>query len=715
MLEVARLTRRDLVLAGLTATGAGGAGLVLGVWYGRRKERWAQRPPPRPEPLSPNVYLAIDDDDVVRIWLTKAEMGQGVMTALPMIIADELDADWSRVEVVPAVASRRYGNMMTAVSSSVRSLYDELRLAGATARHMLMAAAAEAWDVPMAACATRAGWVLHEPTGRRLRYGALATAAGRRDVPEAVELDDAPRGALVGRSVPRVDIPDKATGAARYGIDVRVPGMLRATVVHPPPGASLRSHDAEAARRLPRIRDVLEIAGGIAVVADDTWSAFRGAEALDARFTEAPNRDLEADLRAALATGGAFANDRRPSAPIDGAGPRFEATYLLPFLGHWGLEPTNATAHVTDARCDIWAPTQHPQGVREHAARHLGLEEAAVVVHSTLIGGGFGRRVSDDEVLEAVELSRRCGAPVQVTWPREEDSAQDRFRPASFHRLRAELAADGRPRRWHHALAAPSITGRRALDDGVDPLAVQGAHPIPYAVDELTVEWADLSPSPLPVGFWRSVGHSYNAFAVECFVDELAERANEDAAAYRRRLYRDDDVGRRHRAVLDRVIQMSAWPGETVREERALGLAVHEAFESVVALVAEVEAVRGQLRARRVWAAVDCGLVIDPRNARAQVEGGIAFGLSATWWGRAEPGPRGVLQRNFDQIRHLRLADMPQVAVEFVPGRLRPGGVGEIGVPPVAPAIANAVARLRGDRPRRLPIDVAAERSPTAG
>jgi isoquinoline 1-oxidoreductase beta subunit len=702
--SVLRLTRRDLVLAGLTGAGAGGAGLVLGIWYGRRKERWAKRTPPREEPFSPNIYLAIDETDVVRVWLTKAEMGQGVMTALPAILADELDADWSRVEIVPATANRNYGNMMTAVSSSVRSLYDELRRAGASARAMLVGAAADAWGVPADACSTQNSWVVHEPTGRRVRYGAVASAAGRREVPADPPLKPASQRSIVGRSVNRLDIPAKTTGAARFGIDVRCPGMLRATVLHPPFGAELASYDADAARAVPGVRDIIELESGVAVIAGDTWSAFRGADAADATFTELDEPDVETELQIALDRGGVFVEGVRPT--ITPAAEVVEATYHLPFLAHAGLEPTNATAHVTADRCEIWAPTQNPQGLRGNAARHLDLDPAQVVVHTTFLGGGFGRRVDNPEAMEAVELSRRMGVPVQVTWTRSEDTAHDRYRPASLHRLRARLGPDGRPQKWHHAIASPSIAGIRAADDRVDDLAVQGATPIPYAIGEISVEWAALDRSPLPLGFWRSVGHSYTAFAVECFIDELARKADRDPAAYRRALYGDDPRGARHRAVLDRVLEMSSWPNPTARD-RALGLAVHEAFESVVAQVVEVGDIEGRLRVHRVWAAVDCGLVIDPRNVRAQVEGGIGFGLSAARWGRIDPGPQGVRQRNFDELRLLRFAEMPEVEVALLEGGDRPGGVGEIGVPPIAPALANAVTALRGDRPRRLPLETA--------
>ena len=701
-MSVLRLTRRDLVLAGLTGAGAGGAGLVLGVWYGRRKERWAKRTPPREEPFSPNIYLAIDEDDVVKVWLTKAEMGQGVMTALPAILADELDADWSQVEVVPALANRNYGQMMTAVSSSVRSLYDELRRAGASARAMLVGAAAEIWGVPADTCTTREGWVVHEPSGRRTRYGAVATAAGQRAVPSDPPLKTASQRSLVGRSLDRVDIPAKTTGAARFGIDVRRPGMLRAAVLHPPHGAEIASYDADAARAVPGVRNVVELESGLAVVAGDTWSAFRGADAADATFTEVDAPDVEAELRTALDRGGTFVDDVRPT-NTPGA-EVVEATYFLPFLAHAGLEPTNATAHVGADRCEIWAPTQHPQGLCENAARRLDLDPAQVIVHTTFLGGGFGRRVGDPEAMEAVELSRRMGAPVQVTWSRAEDTAHDRYRPASLHRLRAELDTEGRPRSWHHAIAAPSIVGLVAADARVDDVAVQGATPLPYAVDEVAVEWAPLDRSPLPLGFWRSVGHSYNAFAVECFVDELARRTGWDPAAYRRAMYRDDARGARHRAVLDRVVEISSWPTPSA-PDRALGLAVHAAFESVVAQVVEVGEREGRLRVFRVWAAVDCGLVIDPRNVRAQVEGGIVFGLSAARWGRIDPGPKGVRQRNFDELRILRFAEMPAVEIALLDGGDRPGGVGEIGVPPIAPAVANAVAALRGERPRRLPLE----------
>lgn len=700
-MTIRKVTRRELIAAGGVATGAGSIGLALGIWYGRRRERWRKRTPPRSEPFSPSIYLAITEDDRVRIWVTKAEMGQGVMTTLAAIVADELDADWSRVEVVRAIGNANYGNMRTSGSSSVRKLFDELRSAGAAARIMIRDAAAEVWGEDPSTCETREGRVIHRPSGRRLSYGALALRAADREVPASPPLKARTERRLIGQTVPRVDIPAKVTGTAVFGVDVRLPGMLRAAVLHPPPGGELAGFEPERAEALDGVLDVVRLDRGLAVVASDSWSALEGAERVRVRWKNlASPPAVRERLELALERGGVATSASAPRAPSPPDGPSIERTYFLPYLAHAALEPINATAWVRDGGCEVHAPTQHPQGLQARVADHLGIEPARVVVHPTLLGGGFGRRLRPDETLEAVELSRRLGAPVQVVWSRAEDIRRDVYRPASLHQLQATVDAAGRPQSWRHAIASPSILGLTFEDRRVDVTATQGAEPLVYPVPTTRVEWCAADGLVLPLGLWRSVGHSATAFAIECFVDELAEAAGADPVAYRRALL---PAGTRARAVLDRVADLSGWD-EPSEAGSARGVAVHACFESVIAVVVEAAEQQGVPRLRRLTAAADCGLAVDPGNVRAQIEGGLVFGLSAALWGRIDLGERDILQSNFHDVRILRMDETPPIEVALIEGSDRPGGVGELAVPVAAPALANAWARLRGVRARDLPL-----------
>lgn len=696
---IGKVDRRTLLLLVPALGASGGAGLALGFWYGQRKERWIKRAPQRPQPLNPSVFWALDTGGLLTVWVPKSEMGQGVLTSLAMIVAEEMDVPWPRVRSICAMANQNFGWMLTANSFSVRGFWDELRQSGALGRIMLVRAAARIWGVDEGKCTTQPGFVVHQTSGRRLAYGDLAVAAGELSVPGSAPLKDPAQYRLLGKqpSPPRLDIPDKVTGQARFGADVRVPGLKYAAVVHAPAGTVLKGADTKPALEVRGVERIEVMDRGVAVIASNTWSAQQGADRvrLDTTPPSVPDAARTRQiLQEALDRPGVSAASIGPEPPSTAT---VQTELFLPYLPHLNMEPANATAWVEANRCRIWAPTQAPRSVHHWARDHLGLEEAQVEMQPTLVGTGFGRRGSIDEVQEAVELSRRLRVPVQVTWSRTEDLRQDKFRPVSLHRLGASLDGDGLPTAWEHRIASPSLVG--AAPDTLDGTAVEGAIDLPYGIASVRVSWHRPEGLPLPVGFWRSVGHSYNAFAVETFVDELAEKAGVDPGEYRLRLLRD-----RHRAVLERAMEAADW-GLTGDSDRVQGLAVHESFESVVAQVVELRPTGSSYRVERVVAAVDCGVVVHRDTVEAQIEGAIAFALSAAMYGNLDVKDGRVTNSNFHDAPVLRLPDMPSVEVHLLdrPGA-RPGGVGEIGVPPLAPALANAVAALTGHRPRSLPL-----------
>jgi isoquinoline 1-oxidoreductase beta subunit len=702
--RVARVSRRDFLVATGAALVAGGGGLLLGVWYGRSKERWTMRVPPREQPFAPNVYLAIDTGGETTIWLTRSEMGQGVTTALPMLLAEELDADWSMVRVEQALANRNYGGQLTGSSASVRGLWAPLRHAGASAREMLVRAAAAQWVVPVGECTTQRGAVVHEPTGRRVGYGALAQAAARLPVPEAPRLKAPAERSLLGRPLPRLDVPSKVDGRARYGLDVRLPGMRFATVVRCPVfGGKVESFDATSVGGRAGVHSVFEIDSGVAIVADTTWAALSAAAALQVRWANPPgpafdDRELAKQLDHALDGPGQTVREEGDATRWQGARV-VEARYRAPYLAHATMEPINATAWMRDGRCEIWAPTQAPDGAQEIGAELTGLPLPDVVVHVTQLGGGFGRRAANVEVRDAVLIAKRVSGPVQVVWSREADVQHDLYRSVSHHRLEAALDDTGKPVAWRHRVATPSMQGLNSADGKVDRLMLDGATEVPYAFERIEVRWASVA-SPVPLGFWRSVAHSYNAYAVECFLDEVALAGGRDPVQLRRDLLRGSP---RHLAVLDRVAELAGW-ASPAPDGVGRGVAVHASFGSFVAMVAEVTKGQGGVRVQRVFAAVDCGQYVNPQIIEAQVEGGIAFGLSAALYGRIDVREGRAVQSNFHDYRMLRLPEMPRVQIAILDSGHEPGGVGEIAVPPIAPAVANALARLTGQPMRELPL-----------
>jgi len=721
----ARVSRRRFI----STTAAAGAGLVLAFYLPSRPARAAAPAASGPgadPPFAPNAWIAIGTDGGVTLTLDRSEMGQGPTTALAMILADELEADWAQVRLGPAPEnpagwSRR---MTTGGSSSVRGSWDRLRKAGAAAREMLIAAAAKTWSVEPYACRAANGTVMHLPTARSLSFGELARVAGTLPVPADPPLKEAKDFHLIGHRVARLDTPQKVDGSATFGIDVRVPGMKIATIERAPAfGAKLKAVRDASARRMPGVRQVVTLEpsliqptrdswptstpAGVAVIADQYWQAVQGRRALDLDWDQGPHAMLDsAAVRAtfeALAArpGVVVRHEGEGEHALAGAHRRIEAEYEVPFLHHATMEPLNCVAAVRPGACEIWAPTQNQTAAQEVAAAILGLPKDAVRVHTTLLGGGFGRRLEVDYVAEAVRLAKAAGVPIQVIWSREDDVLHGFYRPASLHRLAAAIDAQGRATTWTHHIVGPSIDSRFGpLEKGVDDSLIDGAANLPYAIPNLHVEQS-IADLPVPVGYWRSVGSSHNAFVTECFFDEIATSAGQDPFEFRRTLLRDHP---RHRLVLETAAEQAGW-GSPLPSGRGRGIAVAESFGSFVAQVAEVSIGRDGLpRVHRVVCAVDCGQTVNPDIIEAQMQGGIVFGLTAALKSEITIEAGGVRQSNFHDYPILRIDEMPLIEVRVAASTASPGGIGEPGVPPIAPAVVNAIRAATGKHIRRLPV-----------
>ncbi|HEX9349357.1 MAG TPA: xanthine dehydrogenase family protein molybdopterin-binding subunit [Gemmatimonadales bacterium] len=696
------MERRDF----LQVTGTIGAGLVIGFRIPNRRGV---------APFAPNAWLRIGTDDSVLVIVDRSEMGQGVTTSLPMLLAEELEADWTKIRFEFAPADKAYINQIfgmqgTGGSSSVRAAWKPLREAGARARSVLIAAAAQTWGVEPASCRAEAGAVIHAPSNRRLTYGALAQRAAALPVPAEVHLKDPKDWHLAGKPTKRLDTRFKVNGTAQFGIDVRVPGMLTAVVARSPVfGGKVSSFDATAAKAIPGVRQVVQISSGVAVVGDGYWPAKQGRDALKVSWDEGPVAQVSSasisSLFAQRATqdGAVARHDGDAVAALAGAAQRVEAVYEMPFLAHATMEPMNCTAHVRADGVDIWAPTQFQTGVQMIGGQIGGIAPEKVAVHTTYLGGGFGRRFELDFIMEALETSKAAGAPVKVIWSREDDIQHAQYRPANYHQLRAGLDASGRPVAWTHRIVAPSIMARmfpQTVKNGLDGEAVEGGVGLPYAVPNVHVDY-QLTDTGIPVGFWRSVNNSFNAFAVEGFIDELAAAAKQDPYEYRRTLLANAP---RDRGVLELAATKAGW-GTPLPAGHARGIAVYKSFESFAAQVAEVSvSPAGDVRVHRVVCAIDCGMHVNPSTIEAQMQSGIVFGLTAALKGAITIENGRVMQSNFHDYQMLRIAEMPVVEVHIVPSNEAPGGVGEPGTPPIAPAVCNAIFAATGKRIRKLPI-----------
>jgi isoquinoline 1-oxidoreductase subunit beta len=712
---IVNVSRRGFIRTGAIA----GGGLLLAVHLPALSARQAGAGE-APATFAPNAFVRIGSDDSVTLIINHSEMGQGVYTSLAMIMAEELDCDWNRVKVEAAPVASDYnhtefGLQLTGGSTSVRTEWDRMRRVGATARAMLVAAAAEEWEVTPNDCRVEKGEVVHPPSGRRSRFGNLVEKASLLKAPEDVPLKDPAKFAIIGKSTRRLDTPEKLDGSAVFGIDVKVPGMLTAVVARPPVfGATMKSFDAAKAKKVAGVRHVVAIDRGVAVVADGFWQAQKGREALQISWNEGALADLESGAQgeayAALAgkPGLVAKNAGDVNAALESAAKTIEADYELPYLAHAPMEPLNCVADVREESCEVWVGTQSQTLDRAAAARVAGLPVERVKLHTTLLGGAFGRRAVLDShfVVEAVEISKAVKKPVKVIWTREDDIAGGYYRPRFLHRLRGGVDGEGNIAGWDQRVVSQSFViggpfEAAMVHEGVDHLAVEGASDSVYAIENRRVEWSQ-APGGVPTLWWRSVGHSANAFVVESFLDELAHAAGRDPYQVRRELLKDQP---RHLRVLDRAAKEAGW-GEPLPPGRGRGIAVHASFGSFVAEVAEVSvSKKGEVKVHRVVCAIDCGPVVNPDTVAAQMEGSVVFGLTAALYGEITFENGRVQQSNFHDYPMLRFEEMPRVETHIIASSDSMGGVGEPGVPPIAPAVTNAIFAATGKRIRRLPVD----------
>ena len=662
------------------------------------------------EPFKPNAFICIAPNDEVTLIIAMAEMGQGVLTSLSQLLAEDLEADWRKVRVEQAPVDPAYNNPVfgmqgTGGSTSVRALWDPLRQAGATAREMLIMAAAQTWGVDRATCTASQGFVHHQ--GKKLSYGSLAAAAAKVAVPADAPLKDAKDFKLIGKPLSRLDSPQKVNGTARFGLDVKVDGLLTAVVAFPPViGAKVVSFDAAAAKAIAGVKDVVQINAGVAVVATGYWAAKTARDALQVKWDVDAKPELSsAQMRTAMgdalkAPGVKARHEGDVSAAA--AAKSVDAVYEAPYLAHACMEPMNCTASVTANGIDIWAPTQASGVNRAVIAQITGVKPENISVTTTLLGGGFGRRFGQDFVIAAVQVSKAVSAPVQVVWTREDDMRGQFYRPAAVAQLRTGLDGAGHPVSFEASTACDSVNkaGGFPLQDGLDTAAVEGLSDWPYATPNVHVEWKPYEPG-VGVWFWRSVGSSQNGFFSESFIDELAHAARQDPYEYRRKLLKADD---RRKAVLELAAAKAGW-GKPLPAGRARGIAVCESFGTYVAEVVEASLNKdGTPRVHRVVCAVDCGATVNPGIIRRQIQSAVIFGLSAALHGEITLQDGHVQQKNFDDYPVVRMNEAPFIEVHILPSTEKPGGIGEPGTPPLAPALANALFALTGKRVRKLPL-----------
>jgi isoquinoline 1-oxidoreductase beta subunit len=722
----------------LKASAAAGGGLIIAGYLPAEAMLDAQR-----TAFEPNVWVKIGADNSVRVMLSMLELGQGVMTAMPMLLAEELDMDWNTLTTEWAPADRRYGNpnfggsQTTAGSNSTRGMWRLLREAGAGARMMLITAAAQTWNVPESSLTTDKGEVIHAASNRRVKYGALVDKAATLPVPAKVTLKDPKSFKLLGQPLARLDIPSKVNGSAGFGLDVKRPGMLVARVVRSPVfGGKVASFNADKAKAMPGVKQVVQISTGIAVVADGYWAASRGAQALDVKWNEGAlatldsaaimkryaelaeqpgavaRSDGDADAVLRVASLGPVHTPPYPTVPgVKTPSPdgyrSIERVFEAPFLAHAPMEPMNCTAHVQADRCDVWVATQSQTSTQAAAMAATGLPESKVFVHTQYVGGGFGRRGEVDFVTDAVETSKAVGAPVKVIWSREDDIKHDFYRPVTYVRMWGVVDAAGNPTVWKQRIVQQSLLkklnpGALAGSKGIDAISVEGAANLPYKIPNLRVEYTETDPG-IPYGFWRSVGSSVNGFVTEAFIDELATTAGTDPYEFRRGLLASAP---RNRAVLELVADKSGW-GKPLEKGHFRGIAVHECFGSIIGQVAEISITNNNVRVHKVTCVVDCGWIVNPDTIKAQMEGGIIYGLSAALKGQITIDKGRVVQNHFGDYQVVRMPEAPTVEVYIIPSTEAPGGIGEPSTAVIAGALANAVFAATGKRIYSLPVKLA--------
>jgi len=708
------LSRRGFLIAGVAV----GGGLMLSLPLGRSEAA-------HPESFAPNAFIRIDTDGRVVLTMPYVEMGQGTYTSIPMLIAEELDVNLTQVRLEHAPPNERvYANPMLGVqatgkSNAIRGAWKPLREAGATARIMLVAAAAKRWGVEARSCRTQDGEVIHVLTRRRLKYGELAVEAAKMPVPGNVTLKPPKDFKLIGTPSKRLDAPAKVNGTAVYSIDARPPGVKIATLTQSPVfGGRVKSVDDRAAKAVNGVRQIIRLDDAVAVVADHMGAAKKGLAALKIEWDNGPHATLTTEAiareldQATLRSGAVAQSIGDADKAMAGATTKVEATYQVPFLAHATMEPMNCTVHLRQDACEVWIGSQAMAHVQAMAAKAAGLPPEKVIVHNHLIGGGFGRRLEADGAVRAVQIAQHVDGPVKVVWTREEDIQHDMYRPYWFDRVSAGLDEQGRPVAWKNRFAGSSVIARLVppgFKDGVDPDSTEGAIDLVYDLPNVRVEYIRVEPPGIPTAFWRSAGPSHNVFVTESFIDELAAAAKQDAVAYRRTLL---DKSPRAKAVLDLAATKAGW-GQALPKGGGRGVSLQYVFGSYLAQVAEVEVSKeGDVRVRRVVCAVDCGTVVNPDTVQAQIQSGIIFGATAALHGEITLNNGRVEQTNFDTYQMLRMNEAPAIEVHVVKSAEPPGGMGETGTSAIVPAIANAIFAATGKRLRKMPIDASVLKRP---
>ena len=703
------LCRRNFLIAGAAA--GGGLLLSLSLSLGQSKAATS-------ESFTPNAFIRIGSDGQVVLTMPYVEMGQGTYTSIPMLIAEELEVELKQVRLEHAPPNQKlYANPLLGVqatgnSNAIRGAWKPLREAGASAREMLIAAAAKRWGVDAKSCHAEAGEVVHAASGRRSRYGELAADAAQLPVPTNLALKRPDEFKLIGTPAKRLDISGKVNGSAVYGMDARPPGVKIATLAQSPAfGGRLKSVDDTDAKAVKGVRQIVRLDDAVAVVADHMGAAKKGLEALKVEWDDGTHaalstKDIALELEQATLKAGAVAQTIGDAdKAMANAATKVEATYQLPFLAHATMEPMNCTVHFRGSECEIWVGTQAIARVQAMAAKAAGLPIEKVIVHNHLIGGGFGRRLEADGVVRAVAIAKQVDGPVKVVWTREEDIQHDMYRPAWFDRIAAGLDKDGKPVAWTNRFAGSSVIARwlpPGFKDGLDPDTTEGAIDLLYALPNFHVEYVRVEPPGIPTAFWRSVGPSHNVFVTESFVDELAAAAKQDAVAYRRALL---DKNPRAKAVLDLAADKAGW-GTPLPKGHGRGISLQFAFGSYLAQVAEVEVAKdGAVRVHRVTCAMDCGTVVNPDTVQAQIQSGVIFGVTAALYGEISLKNGRVEQSNFDNYQILRINEAPAIEVHVIKSSEPPGGMGEAGTSGIVPAVANAVFAATGKRLRKMPID----------
>jgi len=694
-------------------------GLVISFYLPIKGGRaYAADAPPKPV-YPPNAFIRIAPDDSITIVINKSEMGQGVYTSLAMLIAEELEADWSRISVESAPVAAVYNHtafpmQMTGGSTSVTSSWEQLRRVGASGRIMLIRAAAQQWGVPESECRAENSQVIHA-SGKKLSYGALADAAAKLPLPDNVALKSPRDFKIIGKPTRRLDTPAKINGTAQFGLDVYLPGVLTVLIARSPVfGGKMKSFDATEARKVSGVQGVYQVPTGIAVAASGFWPAKTARDLLEIEWDEGPGASLFTPkmfaefLELAKTPGAVARKDGDTDKGFMSAHKSVSAEYEVPYLAHAAMEPLNVVVDLKPDHCTIWTGTQMQTVDCAMAAMTAGLKPEQVEIHTMFLGGGFGRRANprSDFVIEAVQAAKAVGKPVKVVWTREDDTQGGNYRPMWADRIEAGIAKNGKPLAWKHTIVGQSIIADTAfasflIKNGVDVTSVEGAATLPYMIPNLQVDLHSPK-NEVPVQWWRSVGHSHTAFVVETMIDELAHLAKKDPVAYRLGILPEKS---RYRGVLQLAADKAGWGKKKLPAGHASGVAVHESFNSYVAEIAEVSLENGKIRVHRVVAAVDCGMVVNPDGVNQQLESAIVYGLSAALHGAITLENGRVMQSNFNDYPPLRYSEMPRVEVHIVASSEPPTGIGEPGTPPIGPAVANAVFNLTGKRLRRMPFD----------